>query len=160
MISPDKHDVLVEDERGERLLAATFAHDEQGLRSLCRQLLRLKVELVAIERPDGLLVERLLLDLDDSIEAPSATRPARMRSSGPLPASRRKVPHGPAPTIANMPPLSGPLASACPQGSVDAADGDRAESRPTRVSLRVGLQQANRVGQHRVPHRIAPKPGS
>ena len=56
----DKHDVLVEDERGERLLAATFAHDEQGLRSLCRQLVRLKVQLVAIERPDGLLVERLL----------------------------------------------------------------------------------------------------
>jgi transposase len=41
-------------------LAATFAHDELGLRSLCRQLVRLKVELVAIERPDGLLVERLL----------------------------------------------------------------------------------------------------
>jgi transposase len=56
----DKHDVLVADERGERLLAATFAHDEQGLRSLCRQLVRLKVALVAIERPDGLLVERLL----------------------------------------------------------------------------------------------------
>jgi transposase len=56
----DKHDVLVADEAGERLLAATFAHDEKGLRSLCRQLLRLKVELVAIERPDGLLVERLL----------------------------------------------------------------------------------------------------
>jgi transposase len=56
----DKHDVLVEDEHGERLLAATFAHDEQGLRSLCRQLVRLKVQLVAIERPDGLLVERLL----------------------------------------------------------------------------------------------------
>ena len=56
----DKHDVLVANEGGERLLAATFVHDEQGLRSLCRQLLRLKVELVAIERPDGLLVERLL----------------------------------------------------------------------------------------------------
>ena len=56
----EKHDVLVADAAGEELLAATFAHDEQGLRSLCRQLLRLKVELVAIERPDGLLVERLL----------------------------------------------------------------------------------------------------
>src|ERR1700752_4562092 len=32
----------------------------KGLRALCRALLRLKVELVAIERPDGLLVERLL----------------------------------------------------------------------------------------------------
>ena len=56
----DKHDVLVADERGEQLLAATFAHDEKGLRALCRQLVRLKVQLVAIERPDGLLVERLL----------------------------------------------------------------------------------------------------
>ncbi len=37
-----------------------FAHDEQGMRALCRQLVRLKVALVAIERPDGLLVERLL----------------------------------------------------------------------------------------------------
>ena len=56
----EKHDVLVCDEAGEELLAASFAHDEAGLRSLCRQLVRLKVELVAIERPDGLLVERLL----------------------------------------------------------------------------------------------------
>jgi hypothetical protein len=56
----DKHDVRVGDETGEELLAATFAHDERGLRALCRTLLRLKVELVAIERPDGLLVERLL----------------------------------------------------------------------------------------------------
>jgi len=56
----EKHDVLVADAAGERLLSKTFAHDEQGLRSLCRQLVRLEVELVAIERPDGLLVERLL----------------------------------------------------------------------------------------------------
>src|SRR5436309_3796334 len=56
----DKHDVLVANEAGEKLLAATFAHDEKGLRALCRQLVRLKVTLVAIERPDGLLVERLL----------------------------------------------------------------------------------------------------
>jgi transposase len=56
----EKHDVLVADAAGGELLAATFAHDEKGLRSLCRALVRLKVELVAIERPDGLLVERLL----------------------------------------------------------------------------------------------------
>ena len=48
------------EEAGEELLAATFVHDEKGLRALCRTLLRLKVQLVAIERPDGLLVERLL----------------------------------------------------------------------------------------------------
>src|ERR1700680_2020379 len=56
----DKHDVLVADEAGGELLAATFAHDEKGLRALCRALVRLEVELVAIERPDGLLGERLL----------------------------------------------------------------------------------------------------
>ena len=56
----EKHDVIVQDEAGEELLAATFAHDEDGLRALCRQLVRLNVTLVAIERPDGLLVERLL----------------------------------------------------------------------------------------------------
>jgi transposase len=52
--------VRVSDETGEELLAATFADDEQGLRALCRTLLRLRVRFVAIERPDGLLVERLL----------------------------------------------------------------------------------------------------
>src|SRR5512142_2594818 len=56
----DKHDVLVANEAGEKLLAATFAHEEKGLRALCRTLVRMGVVLVAIERPDGLLVERLL----------------------------------------------------------------------------------------------------
>src|SRR5947207_1021637 len=56
----EKHDVVVQNAAGEELLAASFAHDEAGRRSLCRQLVRLNVELVAIERPDGLLVERLL----------------------------------------------------------------------------------------------------
>jgi transposase len=56
----EKHDVRVCDEAGEELLAASLVHDEKGLRALCRMMLRLKVELVAIERPDGLLVERLL----------------------------------------------------------------------------------------------------
>jgi transposase len=56
----EKHDVLVADAAGEKLLAATFAHDERGLRSLCRALVRLRVQLVAVERPDGVMVERLL----------------------------------------------------------------------------------------------------
>jgi transposase len=56
----EKHDVVVQDEAGEELLAASFTHDEKGLRSLCRTLVRMEVTLVAIERPDGLLVERLL----------------------------------------------------------------------------------------------------
>ena len=52
--------MVVQNAAGEELLAASFAHDEAGLRSLCRQLVRLNVGLVAIERPDGVLVERLL----------------------------------------------------------------------------------------------------
>ena len=56
----DKHDVLVAEETGTEVLAGTYAHDENGLSALCRMLVRLDVVLVAIERPDGLLVERLL----------------------------------------------------------------------------------------------------
>jgi transposase len=56
----DKHDVLVADETGRQLLAATFAHTEAGISRLCRALIDHGVDRVAIERPDGLLVERLL----------------------------------------------------------------------------------------------------
>lgn len=56
----EKHDVRVANETGEKLLAATFVHDEAGLSALCRTLVRMEVDLVAIERPDGVLVERLL----------------------------------------------------------------------------------------------------
>jgi transposase len=56
----EKHDVIVQNAAGEELVSASFAHDEEGLRLLCRMLVRMKVALVAIERPDGLLVERLL----------------------------------------------------------------------------------------------------
>jgi transposase len=56
----EKHDVIVCDDVGERLWASTVTNDEPGIRSLCSTLVRLGVELVGIERPDGLLVERLL----------------------------------------------------------------------------------------------------
>jgi transposase len=56
----EKHDLLVADETGEAVLSATYVHDERGLVALCDALVRLKVALVAIERPDGLLIERLL----------------------------------------------------------------------------------------------------
>jgi N-dimethylarginine dimethylaminohydrolase len=52
----EKHDVLIEDETGERLLGETFRHDEQGIAALCDALRCFEVELVAIERPDGVLV--------------------------------------------------------------------------------------------------------
>src|ERR1035441_3452102 len=56
----EKHDLLIEDPAGEELLAATFAHDEDGVSALCAALACFGVEVVAIERPDGVLVERLL----------------------------------------------------------------------------------------------------
>ena len=56
----DSHDVVVEDGDGRRLWGATVTHDEAGLTGLCRTLVSLGVQRVAVERPDGLLVERLL----------------------------------------------------------------------------------------------------
>jgi hypothetical protein len=56
----EKHDMIVEEVGGEVVLEATFAHDERGVAALCGTLVRLGVQLVATERPDGLLVERLL----------------------------------------------------------------------------------------------------
>lgn len=56
----EKHDVLIADQSGNELLAATFSHDESGITSLCATLVKRDVEVIAIERPDGLLVERLL----------------------------------------------------------------------------------------------------
>ncbi len=55
----DTHDVCVTDADGRRLWAATVSHDEAGLTRLCRELVRFEVQRVALERPDGLLVERL-----------------------------------------------------------------------------------------------------
>jgi hypothetical protein len=56
----EKHDVLIANAAGERLLAETFAHDEHGITALCDALICFDVEIVAIERGDGVLVERLL----------------------------------------------------------------------------------------------------
>jgi len=56
----DAHEVLVADGEGERLWGETVAHDEAGIARLCRTLVTLGVIRVAVERPDGLLVERLL----------------------------------------------------------------------------------------------------
>jgi transposase len=56
----DKHDVLVSDAAGREPLATGYPHSEAGIAALCRDLVRLRVQRVAVERPDGLLVERLL----------------------------------------------------------------------------------------------------
>jgi hypothetical protein len=56
----DWHDVHVSDEFGGVLAAEQFSHDEYGIGALIGLLLEHRVEVCAIERPDGLLVGRLL----------------------------------------------------------------------------------------------------
>jgi hypothetical protein len=56
----EEHAVCVVDERGRIVAGRRYRHDEHGLRALCARLARVKVALVAVERPDGLLIERLL----------------------------------------------------------------------------------------------------
>lgn len=56
----EHHDVCVEDGGGELIAVRRFAHDERGLRALTGLLVDERVELVGIERPEGLLVDRLL----------------------------------------------------------------------------------------------------
>lgn len=54
------HDVRVSDRAGNTLAERRFTHDETGLQALIGLLLEHHVACVAIERPDGLLVGRLL----------------------------------------------------------------------------------------------------
>jgi transposase len=56
----EEHAVCVVDERGRILQGRRFRHTEPGIRALCSRLVGLGVRLVALERPDGLLIERLL----------------------------------------------------------------------------------------------------
>lgn len=56
----EHHDVHVADSEGAVLERRRFAHTEEGVSDLVELLVCHRVELVAIERPDGLLVGRLL----------------------------------------------------------------------------------------------------
>jgi transposase len=56
----DWHDVHITDEHGALLAAEQFSHDETGISALIKLMLGYRVECCAIERPDGLLVGRLL----------------------------------------------------------------------------------------------------
>lgn len=56
----EQHAVCVVDEAGMRLRERLVAHDEAAIAALCRELLAIGVCRVAIERPDGILVDRLL----------------------------------------------------------------------------------------------------
>jgi transposase len=56
----EEHRICVVGQDGRLLCERPVAHDEQGIVSLCAMLVGMSVERVAIERPDGLLVERML----------------------------------------------------------------------------------------------------
>jgi hypothetical protein len=56
----EEHAACVVDERGRIVEGRRYRHSEPGIRALCARLVRFGVALVALERPDGLLIERLL----------------------------------------------------------------------------------------------------
>jgi hypothetical protein len=56
----EEHAVCVVDENGRIVEGRRFRHNELGIGALCARLVGLRVALVALERPDGLLIERLL----------------------------------------------------------------------------------------------------
>lgn len=56
----EEHALCVVAEDGERVAGEFHAHDEAGIRDLIARMRSLRVCRVAIERPDGLLVDRLL----------------------------------------------------------------------------------------------------
>jgi len=68
----------VVDEDGRIIEGRRYRHDERGISALCRRLTELEVELVSIERPDGLLIERLL-DAGLSVVAIHPNQVAAMR---------------------------------------------------------------------------------
>ena len=74
----EEHAVCVNDAGGRIVEGGRYRHDERGIRSLCRRLIELEVALVALERPDGLLIERLL-DAGLSVIAIHPNQVAAMR---------------------------------------------------------------------------------
>jgi transposase len=56
----EEHAICVVDGAGRIVEGRRYRHDERGIAALCARLIALDVALVAIERPDGLLIERLL----------------------------------------------------------------------------------------------------
>ena len=74
----EEHACCVVDGDGRIVEGRRYRHDERGITALCRRLLDLGVELVALERPDGLLIERLL-DAGLQVIAIHPNRVAAMR---------------------------------------------------------------------------------
>jgi hypothetical protein len=88
----EEHAVCVVDEHGRILEGRRYRHDEPGIRAFCARLVRLEVALVALERPDGLLIERLL-DAGLAVIAvhPNQVKAMRPRYSGPDPRAHQPI---------------------------------------------------------------------
>lgn len=56
----EEHAACVVDSDGRICEGRRYRHDERGIKALCARLIELGVLLVAVERPDGLLIDRLL----------------------------------------------------------------------------------------------------
>jgi transposase len=81
----EAHEVCVSEE-GQVVARFSVTHDERGIEKLVGQLAAQRVDRVAIERPDGILVERLL---DARLEV-LAIHPSQMKAARP----RYAVAHG------------------------------------------------------------------
>ena len=75
----EEHAVCVVEERGRIVEGRRYRHSEPGIRALCARLVGLRVALVALERPDGLLIERLL----DAGSAVVAVHPHQVKAMRP-----------------------------------------------------------------------------
>lgn len=59
-LASEEHRLCLVDGEGRQLEQRRIGHDEPGLAALCRRLIEQGVERVALERPDGIVVDRLL----------------------------------------------------------------------------------------------------
>jgi transposase len=59
-LASEEHRLVVVDREGRAFEQRRIANDEEGVRFLCRRLVQLGVARVALERPNGLVVDRLL----------------------------------------------------------------------------------------------------
>jgi len=76
----DEHALcVIEEASGRKIFEGRFAHQEGGLTKLCRTLVEMGVERVAIERPEGVLVERVL----DAALTVVAIHPNQLKASRP-----------------------------------------------------------------------------
>ncbi len=104
----EKHDVLIAGEHGEVLAKRVIDHTEQGVCELIDLLLEQRVERVAIERPEGLLVGRLLADGIEVLaihpirSTPPGSAFAR-RAASPTPSTRSCSASSPAPITTASP---------------------------------------------------------